>query len=63
VASSTVGGAENGTLYFRVGSDNLSSWPSQPSSQGLAGTYDDAALYTTELSPAQVAAHYNLGHP
>lgn len=63
VASSTVGGAENGTLYFRVGSDNLSSWPSQPSSQGLAGTYDDAALYTTELSAAQVAAHYNLGHP
>jgi hypothetical protein len=63
VASSTVGGAENSTLYFRVGGDSLSSWPSQPSSQGLAGDYDEAAFYTTELSPAQVATHYNLGHP
>jgi hypothetical protein len=63
VASSSVGAAENGMLYFRVGADSLSSWPSQPSSQGLAATYDEAAFYATELSPAQVAVHYNLGHP
>jgi hypothetical protein len=63
VASSTFSKAENGTLYFRVGSDNVSSWPSQPSSQGLAGTFDEAAFYATELLPAQVAAHYDLGRP
>jgi hypothetical protein len=63
VAVNSVGTAENSTVYFRVGADSLNSWPSQPSSQGLAGSYDEAAFYSSVLSPAQIATHYTLGHP
>ncbi|MBE7188961.1 PKD domain-containing protein, partial [Jatrophihabitans endophyticus] len=38
---------------------NLNGWPSQPSSNYFAGTIDEAAVYPTALSAAQVTAHYN----
>ncbi|MFC6713178.1 PKD domain-containing protein [Branchiibius cervicis] len=40
--------------YWRVGGD--SSWAG---SNYFAGTIDEAAFYSSELSPRQIAAHYN----
>jgi PKD repeat protein len=55
----TRGQANNG--YWRIGGDNLSSWPSRPLSGYLNGTLDDVAVYSTVLSPETVAAHFALG--
>lgn len=49
------------TGYLRVGFDNLDGWDSTPSSRYLAGTLDDAALYLTALTPAQVSDQYEAG--
>jgi hypothetical protein len=43
--------------FWRVGGGNVTGWPNQPSASALAGTYDEVAVYPTELSAAQVAAH------
>jgi hypothetical protein len=45
--------------YWRVGGDNLSGWPSKPTSDYFKGTIDEVAIYTGVLSAAQVADHYN----
>ena len=37
----------------------MTGWPSQPSSNYFAGTLDEAALFLTNLSAAQVKAHYH----
>ncbi|SEF56485.1 Concanavalin A-like lectin/glucanases superfamily protein [Actinacidiphila yanglinensis] len=47
--------------YWRVGGDNLSGWPSQPSSAYFGGSIDEAAVYPGVLTAAQVANHYALG--
>lgn len=47
--------------YWRVGGDNLSGWPSSPSSYYLAGSLDEAAVYPAVLSPAQISTHYAVG--
>jgi PKD repeat protein len=44
--------------YWRVGGDNLSSWPSQPASNYLNATIDDVAVYPFALTQTQVSAHY-----
>ncbi|MEP7019190.1 MAG: LamG domain-containing protein [Pseudonocardiales bacterium] len=44
--------------YWHVGSDNLNSWPSRPTSQGFAGTIDDVSIYPIQLSAAQVKNHF-----
>jgi fibronectin type 3 domain-containing protein len=46
------------TGYWRVGQDNLGSWPSAPSSTFFAGSIDEASVYNTVLTPAQVVAQY-----
>ncbi|UDY35503.1 PKD domain-containing protein [Dermatobacter hominis] len=46
--------------YWRVGGDQLNSWPSRPTSNAFAGTLDEVAVYPTELSVAQAANHYNV---
>ena len=46
------------TGYWRVGGDNLNGWPDQPASDYFAGSVDEAAVYPTALTAAQVAAHY-----
>ena len=46
------------TGYWRVGGDNLGSWPNAGTSQYLAGTIDDVAIYPTALTLAQVRDHY-----
>ena len=53
-----VSGGEPFTGYWRVGGDNLGNWPSPPSTQYFTGDLDDVAVYPTELSAAQVAAHH-----
>jgi hypothetical protein len=46
------------TGYWRLGGGNLTGWPSAPASSALLGSFDEAAVYPTELTAAQVAAHY-----
>ena len=46
------------TGFWRLGGDNLAGWPNTGSSQYFAGTIDDAAVYPTALSLAQVRDHY-----
>lgn len=43
--------------YWRVGSDNLSGWPSRPTTDSLTGDVDEVATYLTALPAARVAAH------
>ncbi|MGZ4803917.1 MAG: PKD domain-containing protein, partial [Acidimicrobiia bacterium] len=44
--------------YWRVGGDNLSSWPSAPSREAIAANLDEVAVYPSALSPNRVQAHY-----
>jgi hypothetical protein len=44
--------------YWRVGRDTLSGWPNRPTNDGFTGQIDEAAVYATALTPAQVADHY-----
>ncbi len=46
---------------WRLGSDQLTNWPDKPTSNGLNGDIDDAAVYNVPLSASQVLAHYNAG--
>ena len=55
-ASTTTAQASTG--YWRIGGDNLNGWPNQPSSNFLAGSIDDVAVYPTALTLAQVQAHF-----
>ncbi|TFD31728.1 LamG-like jellyroll fold domain-containing protein [Cryobacterium cryoconiti] len=45
---------------WRVGGDNLSSWPGAPSSRYFAGAIDDTAIYDFPLTHQQVVKHYSL---
>ncbi|CAG6395405.1 hypothetical protein NMG29_29635 [Streptomyces cocklensis] len=53
--------SENYQGYWHIGYDSLGSWPSAPSSAYFAGSFDEAAVYPTVLTSAQVANHYALG--
>lgn len=44
--------------YWRIGGDNLNSWPSRPTSRNFAGVIDDVAIYPSALSQDRVVAHY-----
>ena len=44
--------------YWRLGGDNLGAWPNRPSTDYFTGSIDDAAIYDTVLSAAQVNTHY-----
>jgi PKD repeat protein len=46
------------TGYWRVGGDNLAFWPNQPDSNYFGGDIDEAAIYPTALSLAQVQQQY-----
>lgn len=52
---------ENYTGYWRVGYDTVSGWPGQPANFFFTGSMRFAAVYTTVLTPAQVANHYAAG--
>jgi hypothetical protein len=47
--------------YWHIGGDNLTNWPSKPTSNYFAGTIDETAIYPSVLSASQIAQHYTLG--
>ena len=47
--------------WWRIGGDRLTGWPSRPSSDYLAGTLDEVAVYDRVLSAEAVAAHHAVG--
>ena len=49
------------TGYWRFGGDTLNGWTSNPSASYFTGQMNDAAIYPSALSAAQVARHYSLG--
>ncbi len=44
--------------YWRVGGDNVNSWPGQPTSANFNGTVDEVAVYNFALPAASVDEHY-----
>ncbi|WEO76945.1 PKD domain-containing protein [Cryobacterium sp. SO2] len=44
--------------FWRIGGDNISGWPSQPSSAFIAADIAEVAVYQAPLTLAQVIAHY-----
>ncbi len=60
-SNATVFQGESDTGYWRVGYDNLSGWPSAPTSYYFKGTIDDAAVYSTALTAAQISALHTAG--
>ncbi|MEO6503361.1 MAG: LamG domain-containing protein [Jatrophihabitantaceae bacterium] len=44
--------------YWRMGGDNLTGWPLQPTSRFLAGTLDEVAVYNRVLTLTSVQRHY-----
>lgn len=53
--------AQSYSGYWRVGGDNLSSWPGQPSSAYFRGAIDEVAVYGSALSSSQVSTHFAVG--
>ncbi|HEY3409949.1 MAG TPA: LamG-like jellyroll fold domain-containing protein, partial [Propionicimonas sp.] len=47
--------------YYHLGGDNLSGWPSRPSSDNFTGDLDEFAIYSSALTPAQVSSQYSVG--
>ncbi len=62
VASGATTGSQAYNGYWRIGGDNLASWPGQPTSNYFAGSIDEAAVYTSELSAAQVSDQFAKGN-
>lgn len=44
--------------YWRIGGDRLANWPSRPTSDYLAGTLDEVAIYTYALPESAITKHY-----
>ncbi|WP_304049247.1 PKD domain-containing protein [Jatrophihabitans endophyticus] len=55
-SGTTIGQPYSG--YWRVGGDNLSGWPNQPSSNDFTGAIDEVAVYPSALTLAQVRQQY-----
>jgi hypothetical protein len=53
--------AQNFTGYWRVGYDNIDTWPSTPTSRYFAGTVAHAAVFSSVLSATEVANQYGVG--
>lgn len=59
-SNTTVTSAQSYSGYWRIGYDNLTGWgTTTPTSNFLAATLADAAVYTTALSATQIAGHYS----
>lgn len=58
---SRITSAQSFSGYWRVGGDTLTFWPSQPSSNFVAGSIDEVAIYPTALTLDQVQRHYRAG--
>jgi PKD repeat protein len=44
--------------WWRIGGDNLSSWPSRPTNNYFTGSLDEVAIYHRGLDAGEVQAHY-----
>jgi Concanavalin A-like lectin/glucanases superfamily/PKD domain len=44
--------------YWRVGGDQLGSWPSAPTREAITAAIDEVAVYPTALSLNQIRTHY-----
>ncbi|WP_426330167.1 fibronectin type III domain-containing protein [Pedobacter sp. R-06] len=55
----TVTSAESYTGYWRIGYDDVATWPNEPTSHYFQGTLDDAVIYHRELNAAEVSILYN----
>ncbi|MGC5224156.1 PKD domain-containing protein [Micromonospora sp. DT81.3] len=49
------------TGMWRLGGDNLASWPNRPSSDYFNGQLDEFAVYPKALTASQISAHYAIG--
>jgi galactose oxidase len=58
VGSNSTSQSQSDVGYWRVGADSVAGWPDQPTSNYFGATISDVAFYDTELSAAQVRAHY-----
>ena len=58
-ASVTTAQSYNG--YWRIGGDNLSGWPSRPTSDWFSGRIDEAAIYPSAMTSGQIAERYAVG--
>ncbi len=47
--------------FWRVGGDNLASWPNRPSRDYFTGQIDEVAVYNRVLTSAEVSEHYLKG--
>ncbi len=47
--------------FWRLGYDNLSGWANRPTTDYWKGTMDEAAVYYSAMSAAEVTAHYEAG--
>ncbi|MBT2517544.1 PKD domain-containing protein [Streptomyces sp. ISL-90] len=47
--------------YWRVGGDNLASWPNRPVTDYFSGQIDEVAVYDRVITPQEVTAHYSKG--
>ena len=61
VATNATARAKSYVGYWRIGGDNLSGWPSAPSSAYFRGQLDEVAVYPVTLSAAQVQRHFAIG--
>ena len=44
--------------YWRVGGDQLGSWPSTPTREAFTGSIDEVAVYPTALSVGRIRTHF-----
>ncbi|MGC0366345.1 PKD repeat protein [Rhodococcus sp. 27YEA15] len=47
--------------YWRVGGDNMSGWPSMPSTANFSGVLDEVAVYNMALNSDAVQTHWQRG--
>ncbi|MEV8250618.1 LamG-like jellyroll fold domain-containing protein [Microbacterium sp. NPDC076768] len=53
--------AQAGLMYWRLGGDRLTGWPSAPFSNYFRGSLDEVAVYPYALSEDQVRSHFQVG--
>ncbi|GIH69073.1 LamG-like jellyroll fold domain-containing protein [Sphaerimonospora thailandensis] len=61
VGSDPQTGAQNYTGYWRVGGDNINSWPDRPTGDNFNGEIDEVAVYGSVLTDSQIAEHWQKG--
>src|SRR5699024_10953321 len=53
--------AQSYSGYWRIGGDNLNSWPDAPSSYKFDGAIDEVAIYDRALDPSEATTHFGIG--